>query len=271
LVQQHEGTVASDVGAVNTAKVNLAYTHIVSPVTGRVGLRQVDQGNQVSPSDPNGIVVVTQLQPISAVFAVPEDNIPAVMKRLKEDADPKVADPPDVTAYDRSNVTKLAEGKLLTADNEIDVTTGTVKLRALFDNKDGTLFPNQFVNILLLAEVLHDQVIIPNAAVQHGAPNGVASTFVYLVNSDSTVSVHPVTIGVADAERVAIASGLSAGDVVVTEGGDRLRDGMPVTLPGAAPNTNIQQFQKSGKGKKGGRPPGAGGPPGSGGGGRPAQ
>ena len=208
LVQQHEGTVASDVGVVNTAKVNLQYTHIVSPVTGRVGLRQVDQGNNVTPSDPNGIVVVTQLQPISAVFAVPEDNIPAVMKRLKEDADPKVADPPDVTAFDRSNTAKLAEGKLLTADNQIDVTTGTVKLRALFDNKDGTLFPNQFVNILLLADVLRDQVIIPNAAVQHGAPNGVASTFVYLVNADSTVSVHPVTVGVADGERVAIVSGL---------------------------------------------------------------
>jgi multidrug efflux system membrane fusion protein len=229
LVDQYAGTLESDEAAVNTAQINLQYAHIVSPVTGRVGLRQVDQGNYVTPGDANGIVVVTRLQPITAIFSVPEDNVPILMQRLHSGAT-LTAD-----AYDRSNSAKLAEGKVLTVDNQIDTTTGTIKLRALFDNKDGSLFANQFVNIQLIVSILQNQTVMPSAAVRRGAPNGAATTFVYLVNADSTVSVRPVTLGVVDGERVAVTQGLAPGDIVVTEGGDRLRDGAPVLLPANTP------------------------------------
>jgi membrane fusion protein, multidrug efflux system len=229
LVDQYTGTIQADEGQVNTAKVNLQYTHILSPVTGRVGLRQVDQGNYVTPGDANGIVLINQLQPITVIFSVPEDNISAIMKRLHDGATLTVA------AFDRTNSTKIADGKLLTVDNSIDITTGTVKLRAIFDNTDSALFPNQFVNIQLLVNVLNNQTIMPNAAVRRGAPNGVVTTFVYVVNKDNTVSVRPVTLGVVDGERVSITAGLKVGEVVVTEGGDRLRDGAAVILPGPAP------------------------------------
>ncbi|HXA35412.1 MAG TPA: efflux RND transporter periplasmic adaptor subunit [Steroidobacteraceae bacterium] len=228
LVDQYSGTIESDEGQLKTANVNLIYTHIISPVTGRVGLRQVDQGNYVTPGDTNGIVVINQLQPITVIFTIPEDNVTALMRQLRGGGTLAVE------AYDRTNSAKLADGRLLTADNEIDVTTGTIKLRAQFENTDNLLFPNQFVNIQLLQELLHDQVIIPNAAVRRGAPNGVVTTFVYVVGSDRTVKVRPVTLGVVDGERVAITKGLGVGEVVVTEGGDRLRDGALVQLPSAA-------------------------------------
>jgi multidrug efflux system membrane fusion protein len=225
LVDQYVGTIEADEGQVKTASVNLIFTHIAAPVTGRVGLRQVDQGNYVTPGDANGIVLINQLQPITVIFPIPEDNVPALMRRLHEGG------PMTVEAYDRTNSAMLAQGKLLTVDNQIDVTTGTVKLRAQFENADSLLFPNQFVNIQLLQELLHDQIIIPNAAVRRGAPNGVVSTFVYVVGSDHTVKVRPVTLGVVDGERVAVTRGLSVGEIVVTEGGDRLRDGAQVVLP----------------------------------------
>jgi membrane fusion protein, multidrug efflux system len=228
LVDQYIGTVESDEGQVKTASVNLLFTHIASPVTGRVGLRQVDQGNYVTPGDANGIVVVNELQPITVIFAIPEDNVSTIARRLHQGG------PMTAEAYDRGNSAKLADGKVLTVDNEIDVTTGTVKLRAQFDNNEGLLFPNQFVNIQLLQELLTNQIVMPTAAVRRGAPNGVVSTFVYLVNADRTVSVRAVTLGAVDGERVAVTKGLNVGDVVVTEGGDRLRDGAPVVLPGAA-------------------------------------
>ncbi len=228
LVDQYNGTIESDEGQVKTASVNLMYTHIVAPVTGRVGLRQVDQGNYVTPGDTNGIVVINQLQPITVIFSIPEDHVSALMRRLR-DPTPMV-----VEAYDRANSAKLADGKLLTVDNAIDVTTGTVKLRAQFDNADGLLFPNQFVNIQLLQELLKNQIIMPNSAVRRGAPNGVVTTFVYVVNPDRTVTVRPVTLGVVDGERVAVTKGLAAGEMVVTEGGDRLRDGAQIQLPGPA-------------------------------------
>jgi multidrug efflux system membrane fusion protein len=236
LVDQDIGTVESDEGQVNTAKVNLVYTHITAPVTGRVGLRQVDPGNYVTPGDANGIVLINQLEPITIIFPVPEDNVTALMKRLHDGATLTVE------ALDRTNTTKIADGKVLTVDNSIDVTTGTVKLRAQFENADGGLFPNQFVNIALLQDVLKDQVIMPSSAVRRGAPNGVATTFVYVVDTGKqTVSVRPVTLGVVDGERVAVTAGLAAGEVVVTEGGDRLRDGAAIQLPktqaqGVAPN-----------------------------------
>jgi multidrug efflux system membrane fusion protein len=230
LVDQYGGTLESDQAAVKTAQINLAYTHIGSPVTGRVGLRQVDQGNYVTPGDTNGLVVVTELQPISAIFAVPEDNVNTLMQQMQAGAT-LTAD-----AYDRGNSAKIGEGTVKTVDNQIDTTTGTIKLRALFDNQDGRLFANQFVNIQLVVNVLHDQTVIPGGAVHRGAPNGVVSTFVYLVNAaDNTVSVRPVTLGVIDGERVAVTKGLQAGDIVVTEGGDRLRDGASVILPANTP------------------------------------
>jgi membrane fusion protein, multidrug efflux system len=229
LVDQLVGTIQADEGQVKTAQVNLVYTHITAPVTGRVGLRQVDQGNYVTPGDANGIVLINQLQPITVIFSIPEDNVSAVMKRVQSGA--ALA----VEAFDRTNATKIADGKLLTVDNSIDITTGTIKLRAQFDNTDSTLFPNQFVNIQLLQDVLSGQIIMPNAAVRRGAPNGVATTFVYVVKPDSSVSVRPVTLGVVDGEKVAVTAGLKAGEVVVTEGGDRLRDGAPVLLPNSAP------------------------------------
>jgi multidrug efflux system membrane fusion protein len=225
LVQQYQGSVAADQGAVQTQLVNLAFCHIVSPVDGRVGLRQVDAGNYVTTSLTNGLVVVTQLQPISVIFTVPEDAITAIQKRLAAGAKLSVA------AWDRSDTTQLATGTLETIDNQIDTTTGTVKLRAIFDNADGLLFPNQFVNARLLVDTVKGAVTIPNAGLQSGAPGN----FVYLLNADDTVSVRPVKVGIADSNLTQITSGLAVGDKVVIDGADRLRDGMHVMVPHAGP------------------------------------
>jgi len=229
LVDQYEGSIEADRGSVATATVNLQYTHIVSPVTGRIGLRQVDQGNYVTPGDTNGIVVINQVQPITVLFSIPEDNVGALVRRMHDGATLPVE------ALDRSNAAKLADGKLLTFDNQIDTTTGTVKLRAIFDNRDGALFPNQFVNVELLMDVLRHRLIIPTVATHRGAPKGVLTDFVYVVKPDRTVAVRPVTLGTVDGDRVAVVSGLAAGESVVTEGGDRLRDGAAIELPAAAP------------------------------------
>jgi membrane fusion protein, multidrug efflux system len=252
LVDQFGGQLESDQAAVRTAQINLEYTHIVSPVGGRVGLRQVDQGNYVTPGDTNGLVVVTELQPISAIFAIPEDNVNALMDQLHSGGTLSAE------AYDRGNSTKVGTGQVKAVDSQIDTTTGTIKLRALFANVDGRLFPNQFVNIQLIVNVLHDQIVMPGSAVHRGAPNGVTSTFVYLVNAaDNTVAVRPVTLGVIDGERVAVTKGLQAGDIVVTEGGDRLRDGAAVILPANTPQhptTAVpQQAHRRGAGKGNGQ------------------
>ncbi len=223
LVQQYRGTVATDQALIDTAKLNLTYCHITAPVTGRVGLRQVDPGNYVQASDPNGIVVITQMQPITVIFVLPEDDLPRVLKRLHSGA----ALP--VSAFDRSGTTKLAEGKLEWMDNQIDPSTGTVKLRALFDNADGMLFPNQFVNAQLLVDSLHDATVMPTAAIQRGAPG----TFVYVVKADDTVTVRPVKLGPVSGSDVAVLSGLEPGEQVVVDGADKLREGAKVTLPGA--------------------------------------
>jgi multidrug efflux system membrane fusion protein len=220
-VHQDEGTVKTDQAQVDTAKLNLIYCHITAPVSGRVGLRQVDIGNYVQTSDTNGIVVVTELQPMSVIFSLPEDNIEQVLKSMTGGATPQV------TAYDRSNSAKLADGTLETLDNQIDTTTGMVKLRALFDNKDLTLFPNQFVNVTLLAATLKDAITVPSSAIQRGAPG----TFVYLIKPDNTVTVRPVTLGPAQGETVAVTEGLQLGDKVVTDGADKLKDGASVTIP----------------------------------------
>jgi multidrug efflux system membrane fusion protein len=241
LVHQLEGTVATDQGIVDNAKLNLAYCRIVAPVSGRVGLRQVDAGNYVQVSDTNGIVVITQLKPISAIFSLPEDNLQTIMKRLGAGATLQVV------AFDRSGVNKLAAGTLVTVDNQIDPTTGTVKFRAQFDNNDEVLFPNQFVNIQLLVDTLHGATLVPSSAVQRGAPG----TFVYLVIPDDTVSVQAVKLGPDDGERVAIADGLAPGDKVVVDGADKLREGAKVTLP-TAPGAAQQPADaaRGGRGKR---------------------
>jgi multidrug efflux system membrane fusion protein len=225
LVHQDEGLVASDQGTVDAQKVNLAYCHIVAPVTGRVGLRQVDAGNYVQTSDANGLVVLTQLQPISVIFTLPEDDVPAIMDRLRAGATLQV------TAYDRANTTLLATGTLETVDNVIDTTTGTVKLRAIFANTDNKLFPSQFVNATLLVNTVKGATTVPNAAIQTGAPG----SFAYVVGADSKVSVRKLTLGVADATNTQVVSGLSPGETVVIDGADRLREGAAVTVAGAPP------------------------------------
>jgi multidrug efflux system membrane fusion protein len=219
-VGQDRAQIMLDQAQINTQKLNLTYTHIISPVTGRVGLRQVDPGNYVQTSDPNGIVVVTQLQPISVIFTVPEDNLPEVLKQYHAGATMQV------TAFDRSGTSQLAVGRLETIDNDIDPTTGTVKLRAIFDNPDESLFPNQFVNIKLLVNTLHDAVLAPVSAVQRGAPG----TFVYQVKPNNTVAVEPIKLGPGDGTHVAVLSGLDAGARVVDDGADRLKDGAKVTI-----------------------------------------
>jgi membrane fusion protein, multidrug efflux system len=220
LVVQYEGTIISDQAQIDTAKLNITYCHIVAPVNGRVGLRLVDQGNYVTPGDATGLVIITQLQPISVIFPVAEDNLPQIQRRLRANATLQA------TAFDRTGTTKLSIGELKTLDNQIDTTTGTVKLRAYFDNVDDNLFPNQFVNIQLLVDSQHNATIIPTSAVQRGAPG----TFVYLVNADSTVTVKPIDLGPSSGERVAVRSGLSPGDHVVIDGADKLRNGAKVVV-----------------------------------------
>jgi len=227
LVEQYEGAVETDQGQIDSDKLNLIYCHVTAPVTGRVGLRQVDAGNYVQTSDTNGLVVLTQLQPITVIFTLPEDDLPAVMKRLSMGAELQTI------AYDRTESTKLATGKLISTDSEIDPTTGTIKLRAEFDNQDNVLFPNQFVNIELLVDTLHDAIIVPSAAIQRGAPG----TYVYLVKDDNTVSVRPVKLGPVQGESVAVTDGLAVGDKVVVDGADKLRDGAKITLPDDTPSS----------------------------------
>ncbi len=220
LVHQFEGTVKADQGQIDAAKLQLAYCRITAPFGGRVGLRLVDPGNIVRASDANGLVVITQLQPITVVFTIPEDALPAVLAKLKGGGHPTVE------AFDREQRRRLASGSLLTADNEIDPSTGTVKLKAVFPNEDNELFPNQFVNARLLLDVQRGATVVPVAAVQRGAQGA----FVYVVKPDHTVAMRPVTIGVAEGDDASIAAGLSPGDLVVVEGADRLREGAAVEV-----------------------------------------
>ncbi|HEY2537897.1 MAG TPA: MdtA/MuxA family multidrug efflux RND transporter periplasmic adaptor subunit [Stellaceae bacterium] len=219
-VGQDRAQIMLDQAQIDTQKLNLTYAHIISPVTGRVGLRQVDPGNYVQTSDPNGIVVVTQLQPISVIFTLPEDEVPQVLKQYHAGAILQAI------AYDRTGTTQIAVGRLNTIDNQIDPTTGMVKLRATFNNADESLFPNQFVNIKLLVNTLHDTVLIPTAAIQRGAPG----TFVYLVKPNRTVAVQTIKLGPGDGQHVAVLSGLEPGAQVVDDGADRLKDGAKITV-----------------------------------------
>jgi membrane fusion protein, multidrug efflux system len=248
LVAQDEGTVEADKASVKSAEVNLAYCRILSPLNGRVGLRQVDQGNYVTPGDANGIVVITQLQPISVLFTVPEDNLQAISKRLQAGA------VLPSTALDRTGVTKIADGVLQTFDSQIDPTTGTIKLRAQFQNDDRLLYPNQFVNIRLLLDTHKNVTTMSSAGIQRGAPG----TFVYLINTDtSTVSVRVVKLGVTDGDRVEVLSGLTPGDRIVIDGADKLRDGAKIVIRSEtnptqtnSPAQTPAEPDKSGSGKR---------------------
>lgn len=220
LVRQYEGAIKIDQGQIDSVRLQLAYSHITAPISGRVGLRLVDPGNIVHSSDPNGLIVITQLQPIVVIFPLPEDSLPPVLDRLKAGARLPVE------AYDRELRHRLATGELLTADNQIDPNTGTIRLKAVFPNQDQALFPNQFVNARLLLEVKRGATVVPAAAIQR-SPQG---TFVYLVREDKTVAVRPVKVGVTQGDEVSIDAGLSPGERVVVEGADGLRNGSPVEV-----------------------------------------
>lgn len=230
LVAQYQGAAVTDQGQIDASNLNITYCHIVAPITGRVGLRQVDAGNYAQTSDANGVVTLTQLDPISVVFTLPEDWLPAVMKRLAEGAGL------EVTAFDRAETTKLATGKLTAVDNQIDTSTGTVKLRAQFDNPDGVLFPNQFVNVHVRVDTKKDAVLAPQAAILRGAPG----TFVYLTKDDGMVAVRLVKTGVTQGDNVEITEGLTADDQVVIDGTDKLRDGAKYKLPESAPTSGSE-------------------------------
>lgn len=219
LVRQYEGTVKSDQGQVDSARLQLTYCRVSAPVAGRVGLRQVDPGNIIHASDSTGIVTITQVQPMTVVFTLPEDSIPRLMQRLAKGE--KLA----VSAFDREQKNKLAEGFLLSADNQIDATTGTLKLKAQFANDDLALFPNQFVYVRLTLDKRKDAILIPSSAIQRNKQNG---AFVYVVQDDQTVAVRSVKLGPAEGEITAIDEGLAAGEKVVSDGTDKLRDGAKV-------------------------------------------
>jgi membrane fusion protein, multidrug efflux system len=276
-VAQDEATVAFDQAAVESAQLNLGYCSITSPVAGRVGLRQVDIGNLLQ-ANTSTIAIVTQMQPMSVLFTVPEDSVSTILQHLHNDE--KLT----VQAFDRSLTNQIASGVLSNSDNQIDTTTGTLKLRAMFDNGKLELFPNQFVNAHLILETLHDQIVVPGAALQ----NGSQGSYVYLVNADNTVSMRQVVAGPSAGDLVAITKGLTSGQTVVVDGADQLRDGAKIMLPGppaagasssgAHPKRNggTASGSSSGDGSGGqhhrqrqggdasGGPPPAGGPPGGG-------
>jgi len=222
LVAQSEGVLKTDQGQIDNARLQLTYSRIIAPISGRIGLRLVDAGNIVHANDPNGLLVITQLQPITVVFTIPEDSLPPVLEKLKS------GERLPVEAFDREQKRRLATGALLTVDNQIDPTTGTVRLKAIFDNADNTLFPNQFVNARLLLDVKRGTTIVPAAAIQRG-PKG---TFVYVVKDDQTVAVRPVKLGPSEVDDASIDLGVAPGDLVVVDGTEKLREGTKVELRG---------------------------------------
>ncbi len=224
LVKQLEGTVMVDKANEGIARLNLSYTRVTAPISGRVGLRTVDVGNVVHPSDVNGVALITQVAPIDVVFAVPQDRVGDLQKTTGADAI-------KVTVMDRTRVAVLEVGSFASLDNQIDTTTGTVKAKARFANAQGALFPNQFVNVQLVLKTLDNAVVVPVAALRQGS----AGDYVYVLNADRSVSLRLVTRGQATVEKVVLAAGLRAGEKVITEGADRLKDGSRVSLAGDAP------------------------------------
>jgi multidrug efflux system membrane fusion protein len=224
LVHQYEGVVETDRGQIENVKLQLVYCRIAAPLSGRLGLRLVDPGNIVHATDQNGLVVITQVQPIAVVFTIPEDSLPPVLAKLNTGV--KL----EVDAWDRDQKQRLATGALLTVDNQIDPTTGTVRLKAIFPNADGRLFPSQFVNAHLRLDVKRGATVVPQAAIQPSSQG----PFVYVVKADHSVTVRPVKVGVTEGENAAIDSGLSPGETVVVDGADRLREGSQVALQNAS-------------------------------------
>jgi multidrug efflux system membrane fusion protein len=222
-LHQYEGATKLDQGQVDNARLQLAYCHITAPISGRIGLRLVDAGNIVHASDTNPLVMITQLEPITVIFSVAEDHLPQIQQQLRK-GNQLVVD-----AFDRAQQEKIATGTLQTLDNQIDTTTGTLKLKALFPNENDSLFPNQFVNVRLLVETHHDVTLVPNAAIQRNAQGA----FVYLLQTNQTVAVHPITVGTTDG-NIAEAEGLEPGAVVAADNFNRLTDGAKVTLRPAA-------------------------------------
>jgi len=237
LVRQLEGAIKTDQGQIDSAKLQLVYCRITAPISGRVGLRLVDPGNIVHVADVNGLVVITQIQPITVIFPIPEDSLPQVLARLK------TSERLPVEAYDREMRQRLAVGSLLTVDNQIDPTTGTVRLKAVFSNGKNELFPNQFVNARLLVDVRRDATVIPTPAIQRG-PQG---TFVYVVKADRTATVRMITVGEIQGAEASIKSGVSPDELVVVDGADRLREGTRVDLrPQSAGTTGGVGTQQKG-------------------------
>jgi membrane fusion protein, multidrug efflux system len=223
LVRQYEAALKVDQGQIDSAKLQITYSRITAPLSGRVGLRLVDPGNIVHANDANGLIVITEIDPISVIFAIPEDSLPQVQQAMRGGRQLPVE------AYDRDLKHKLATGSLMTIDNQIDPTTGTVKFKATFPNKEGALFPNQFVNARLLVNTVHDVILVPNAAIQHSPQ----SAFVYVVKRDNTVEARNVQVQGSEGDQTAVARGLSAGEIVVTDGVDKLQPGAKVALRGS--------------------------------------
>jgi multidrug efflux system membrane fusion protein len=220
LVKQYQGTVSVDQALLDTAKLQLSYTRITAPISGRLGLRLVDQGNMVHANDANGLVVITQIQPISVIFTLPEDALPSVMRQLHAGKQLQVE------AYNRNGSQQLAQGRLMAIDNQIDLNTGTVKLKSQFDNTDAALFANQFVNVKMLVDTLYSVVTVPSAALQ----NGVSGPYVYVAKDDQTVTVRPVKSGPVFGEQVVIEEGLTVDEPVIIDGADKLREGAQIKL-----------------------------------------
>ena len=250
LVRQFEGTLKIDQGQADNARLQLTYSRVTAPIAGHLGLRQVDAGNIVRASDTNGLVVITQLQPITVIYTIPQDNLQVALKRGQS------GERVPVDAYDRDQKVKLASGALLTIDNQIDTTTGTVKLKAQFPNDDSRLFPNQFVNVRMLIDTRRDATTVPSAALQRGA----RGLFVYVVKEDRTVTLRDVKTGPAENDATVIESGIEPGELVVVDGMDRLREGAKVELPSkdaAAPGKGGDGSRRKGGGnrKKGEKAP----------------
>jgi membrane fusion protein, multidrug efflux system len=218
-VQGTEGTLTADQAAIDNARLQLTYAKVTAPISGRIGLRLVDVGNIVHAADATGLLVIAQMQPIAVLFTIPADNLPPVLKLLNAGRHPRVE------AYDRDDRNRIASGSLLTVDNQIDPTTGTSRLKAVFSNSDFALFPNQFVNCRLLIDVRSGVVIVPAPAIQHG-PQG---TYIYVVTADHTAALRPVTTGITEGNEVEIVSGIAPGDMLVIDGQDKLQDGLPVS------------------------------------------
>jgi multidrug efflux system membrane fusion protein len=240
LVRQYEAAIQMDRSQVDNARLQLSYTKITAPLAGRVGLRMVDAGNVVRAGDANGLAVITQLQPVAVLFTVPQDAMPAIMKRMQSDE--KIP----VEAWDREQRAKLAQGALASADNQVDPATGTVKLKAQFANDDRALFPNQFVNVRMKLDTLSGVIVIPSAAVQRGAQG----LFVFVVGPEKTVAQRVVKLGPTEGNRVAVTDGLREGDLVVVDGMDRLRPGAQVEVTGARPEIKIPEGKTKGQRRK---------------------